>query len=355
MPFRQGDVIMERDEQGRFLPRENQQQDPRLRNYPPGPAMRGAAAGARQSSGRPWMTAAGSPSCAKPGGIAATVGILAGAGIGAAMMFLMDPEQGRRRRERIAAAAAHSLEATTDAARHAWDAGSEHAVEGAAALYAQVPSGKDVRKFGHRLFDRTGSAFGSAADTTRETAGGWLDSAKSYLPEVRSRRTHQHDLSPAAAGAGAAGALLLGLGAMWLFDPDRGRGRRAWIGQKTSRAVNETGRFMRATGRHLANKSKGFYHEGRRAVTSAGESLTDSAVAEHVRTALGRLGLSGQSSVSVECTGGCVTLSGRCVADDVDTVITTVRDTYGVSGVTNNMEVGSRFDSPTSTSPTTAL
>ena len=148
---------------------------------------------------------------------------------------------------------------------------------------------------------------------------------------------------------------MLGLGAMWLFDPARGRGRRAWIGQKANRFVNESGRFMRATGRHLANKSKGYYYEGRRAVTSAGQSLSDTSVAERVRAGLGRLGLNRQSSVAVECAGGCVTLSGRCVADDVDVIIATTRDIYGVDRVTNNMEVGSRFDSPTSTSPTTTL
>lgn len=31
-----------------------------------------------------------------------------------------------------------------------------------------------------------------------------------------------------------------------------------------NRAVNETGTFMRATGRHLRNKSRGYYHETRR-------------------------------------------------------------------------------------------
>jgi len=144
---------------------------------------------------------------------------------------------------------------------------------------------------------------------------------------------------------------LLGLGAMWLFDPDRGRGRRAWIGQKTNRLINETGTFMRATGRHVANKSKGYYHQSRKAVGNAGQSLSDSSIAESIRSSLGRLGLKSSSSVGVECAGGCVTLSGRCVPDDVDLIIVTARETYGVDDVVNNMEVGTNFDSPTSSMP----
>jgi hypothetical protein len=279
-----------------------------------------------------------------------------GAGLGAAAMFLLDPDQGRRRRERLAHAAEHALESTTDAARHAWDVGSEKAIEGAAALYSQVPSTDDVRSFGRRLGRRTSGAVSDAAASASETAGGWLETAKGYLPHVHVHRaSHHHDrgLSKTAAGAGAAGALLLGLGAMWLMDPDRGRARRAWIGQKGSRMLSETGRFMRATGRHLANKSKGYYYEGRKAVSGAGASLSDSSIAERVRSALGRLGLRSSSSVGVQCAGGCVTLTGRCVADDVDVIIATTRDAYGVESVTNNMEVGDRFDSPTSSSKTT--
>ncbi|MEA2734793.1 MAG: hypothetical protein QOE14_1244, partial [Humisphaera sp.] len=68
-------------------------------------------------------------------------------------------------------------------------------------------------------------------------------------------------------------------------------------------------------------------------------------------SSLGRLGLKNPSSVAVECTGGCVTLTGRCVADDVDVIIDTTRTTYGVTDVLNQMEVGARFDSPTSSMP----
>src|SRR5439155_978246 len=69
----------------------------------------------------------------------------------------------------------------------------------------------------------------------------------------------------------------IGAAAMWLMDPARGRGRRAWLGQKATRLLNETGDFMRATGRHLANKSKGYYYETRSAAECAMQGITSAA------------------------------------------------------------------------------
>jgi len=341
---------MERDEYGRFVPRQERSRAAR------GPASAGAYGG----ESRPWQTtqySAERASCAPKATAATALGVAAGAGIGAALMFLLDPEQGRRRRERLAETAALAAHRAGEMAHDAWDTTTDAAAGGAAALYAATPSTKDMRRGGRRLWGRTSDAVGSAAETTRDTAGGWLESARSYLPElphvhVHRASQHRRKVSGTTAGAGAAGAVLLGLGAMWLLDPDRGRGRRAWIGQKTNRLLNETGRFMRATGRHLANKSKGYAHRSRQAVGGAASSLTDSSIAESIRSSLGRLGLKSSSAVGVQCTDGCVTLTGRCVADDVDVIVATTRNTYGVDNVVNNMEVGTSFDSPTSSMPT---
>ena len=185
------------------------------------------------------------------------MGILGGAGIGAALMYLMDPNQGAERRHHIADLAGDALESTSQVLRSGAEEISHRAADAGAALYAAVPSSKDLGHTG-RLLGRRAS---EAAESTRHHAGDWLDSAREILPYPR-RQSH-HEVSATTAGISGAAALAIGLGAMWLFDPDRGRGRRAWIGQKMNRAVNETGKFMRATGRHLRNKSRGYYHEGK--------------------------------------------------------------------------------------------
>src|SRR5439155_17215224 len=100
--------------------------------------------------------------------------------------------------------------------------------------------------------------------------------ARAAMPSIpsRPRLRRPTDTSATTAAADGLGLLALGRGAMWLMDPARGRGRRAWLGQKATRRLNETGDFMRATGRHLANKSKGYYYETRSAAECAMSSIT---------------------------------------------------------------------------------
>jgi hypothetical protein len=124
---------------------------------------------------------------------------------------------------------------------------------------------RDARDKGQRFLSR-------ASDSAQDTASGWLESARNALPSMPQRR-RPTDISGAGAALGGLGLIAASVAATWLFDTQRGRGRRAWLAQKATRYVNETGRFMRATGRHLRNRAQGAYHEGRSAVenmTAAG-------------------------------------------------------------------------------------
>jgi hypothetical protein len=233
---------------------------------------------------------------------------------------------------------------------------------GGAALGSAVHSGKDVlagtwetvSEKAHETTDALRghmphlhgrkSIFRRAGDSARETAGSWLDSAREYAPSLGRRES---GFSGTTVSAAALGMLALGVGAMWLLDPARGRGRRAWIGQKLTRCLNETGDFMNATGRHLRNKMRGYYHEAARPICDAGGYLADSTIAERVRAALGHLGLTGGSSVGVRCSEGRVHLTGRCCADDVNRILDTTRGVEGVRGIDNEMEVGDTFAATT--------
>src|SRR4051812_3443240 len=59
-----------------------------------------------------------------------SLSVLGGAMLGAAVMYLLDPDSGRRRRERLADATGGALHTTGDALSHAW----EHARDAGAAL-----------------------------------------------------------------------------------------------------------------------------------------------------------------------------------------------------------------------------
>ncbi|MEO6435808.1 MAG: hypothetical protein ABIP55_08605 [Tepidisphaeraceae bacterium] len=195
--------------------------------------------------------------------MATAIGVIGAAGVGAAVMYLLDPNQGSDRRHHLVDLAGNALESTSEAVRSGLHTVGHHAAGTGAAIAAQVPSAQDVSDMGRLAWQRAGDA----ADSTRHAAGDWLHSARNMLPShllprrVQPRRESM--ISPTVAGLGGLAALAIGVGAMWLLDPSRGRGRRAWIGQKTSRALSETGQFMRATGRHLRNKTKGYYHNTR--------------------------------------------------------------------------------------------
>ncbi len=63
------------------------------------------------------------------------------------------------------------------------------------------------------------------------------------------------------------GALLsgLGLGAalMYLFDPDRGRGRRARLSDQMTSKANTLGDAVESKARDLRNRAQGLLHEAR--------------------------------------------------------------------------------------------
>jgi hypothetical protein len=66
-------------------------------------------------------------------------------------------------------------------------------------------------------------------------------------------------------GAGNVGILLggIGIGAalMYLFDPDRGRGRRARLGDQIAGTANRLGDAAGSKARDLRNRAQGIIHE----------------------------------------------------------------------------------------------
>ena len=268
--------------------------------------------------------------------------LITGAAVGAALMYAFDPQTGRRRRQQAFDAARGAIGSAGGAASGAYHYAGD-AVGGGARLcrrpsrsHAQaaadaLPSTEDASEAGQQILDSASNAAASYRQAARQRAQAWLDSARSMISRRRRPADVSAQISGSSAGALVLGALAAGMGAMWLFDPSRGRGRRAWIVQKGNRVVHETGHFMRSTGTHLRNKAKGYYHE-------AGSMVSDTDLAHNARAALDRLG-EYASSIRIAAEHGYIRLTGRAPTDIVDDVLRAIRNLKGVLGVENELEV----------------
>ncbi|HVL39578.1 MAG TPA: BON domain-containing protein [Fimbriimonadaceae bacterium] len=132
--------------------------------------------------------------------------------------------------------------------------------------------------------------------------------------------------------AGAA----LGAAAMYLLDPDRGRTRRAMIGQRAGRLAREQRDALDASFRDARNRLVGKWHQA--ASRFHHDDVSDAALVARVRSEMGRH-IAHPSAVMVECHDGVVTLSGDVLADEVEALMSCARGVRGVKGVANRLTV----------------
>ncbi len=188
---------------------------------------------------------------------------LVGAAGGALALYLLDPEAGQERRQRLSGLAGEAIDklkgqietlaaVARDQAERAHDAAAGAVKDAAAPL-------QDAAKA--HLAD----AAGVAADA-RDVVSRVISDAQSAIDELRHRGRHaasalrgeepsSHVLPVALTAVGFCAA---GVGLMWLLDPDQGRTRRARLTQQGQRILNQTSRSFHSTGRHLRNKLTGY-------------------------------------------------------------------------------------------------
>jgi gas vesicle protein len=314
------------------------------------------------------------------------VSLLSGAGIGAALMYLFDPDSGDERRERVADRAGDYASAAGETLGAGW----EHISEGAqnAADHARSMAGSlgDAASDQARYYSKRGRRLGSSfADTLRgygsniadyatglwskgsSKAGDYADSASDWLDDTsdrarsggrsamkRTRRALGYDRGPSAGTVtgvtvGAIGALALGAGLMFLLDPAQGRRRRALLRDKTYSAARRSADYAERTGRHLANRASGMAHDAGSYASGAyssaksamgmggGQQVDDTTLADRVRSTIGRM--DNASGVMCRCENGRVILTGNIPASGVESLVSAVRGIGGVSGVDNQLVI----------------
>src|SRR5438105_1035661 len=126
----------------------------------------------------------------------------------------------------------------------------------------------------------------------------------------------------------------VGAGLMFLFDPSRGRRRRALIRDKFVRVARRTREAAGATGRDLTLRTSGLAARTRSRL--APEVADDRVMCERVRAVLGRVA-SHPRAIHVASNGDIVTLTGDVLASEVATIAAHVNRVHGVREVRNGM------------------
>jgi hypothetical protein len=128
--------------------------------------------------------------------------------------------------------------------------------------------------------------------------------------------------------------LIVGAGAMYLLDPDRGARRRALLRDRGVHLGHKLGDGFAATARDARNRSAGAAAELRSRFRH--EQVDDEILHDRVRSAIGRV-TAHPGAIAVTVSQGRVTLTGDVLIDEVNHLIDRVEQVRGVSEVRNEL------------------
>jgi uncharacterized membrane protein len=132
--------------------------------------------------------------------------------------------------------------------------------------------------------------------------------------------------------------VVVGAGAMYLMDPDRGARRRSLLRDRGVHVGHKLGDGLAATARDAKNRTAGVAAELRSRFRK--DQADDEVLHERVRSAIGRV-VSHPSAISVIVSQGQVTLVGHVLAHELDTLVQRVGRVRGVEEVHNELEIHS--------------
>ena len=130
--------------------------------------------------------------------------------------------------------------------------------------------------------------------------------------------------------------MMVGAGAMYLLDPDRGARRRSLLRDQGIHAGHKLGDGLVATARDTKNRTLGAAAELRGRLTQ--NQPSDEVLQDRVRSAIGRA-VSHPGAVTVTVFEGRVTLTGHVLAEELAALLGRVGRVRGVMEVRNELEV----------------
>ena len=128
----------------------------------------------------------------------------------------------------------------------------------------------------------------------------------------------------------------LGGAAMYFFDPERGRSRRARVRDKAVKTTTDLRHFVEDGKRDLVNR--GTAATGRLRSLVSRRRATDPVLVERVRSAMGRHTMH-PGMVDVSASSGLVTLSGSILAHEHEELIEAVSTVPGVTDIVDRLSI----------------
>lgn len=132
------------------------------------------------------------------------------------------------------------------------------------------------------------------------------------------------------------GATGVGAGLMYLFDPDRGKRRRAIARDRAMHLSNVVRRELTQTSHDLSNRVHGALTEAR-SMLEGPEFVSDNKLAERVRAKLGRY-VSHPRALTTMAEDGWVIVEGPVFADEADQLLKHLSLVKGVKAIEDRLE-----------------
>jgi len=239
-----------------------------------------------------------------------TLLLLGGFGLGAGIMYVLDPDRGKRRRALMRAQMQAYRRWTDDL----------------------FPSRHSLRRT-TRSLSQPGRRLGQQSRHILARTRVPLMSER-VRRELRPPHAGQMDLSQ---GLVMLGWLGLGLGLMYVFDPSTGKRRRALARDKAQLYWYSTGDAIRKKARDTQNRARGTIAGVRQRFIGT-DVPSDAVLAARVRAQIGHV-VSHAGAIGVNASQGCVSLSGPIPANEVEKLLSTVASVPGVTEVVNQLEV----------------
>jgi osmotically-inducible protein OsmY len=224
--------------------------------------------------------------------------LIGGLGLGAGLIYMLDPERGERRR----ATARAQLERYRHQTDDLWDHTTRSLGRQARELFARAPLARRYRRPGPR--------------------------------ELLLARAEQLGLLKGMLMLGCTG---LGASMMYVLDPRLGRRRRALVRDKAQAYWRSTGKFISQTARDARQRTYGLIAERQTQLRGA-DVPEDAVLVARVRAQIGHV-VSQAGTVDMTAHQGRVTLSGSIAAHEVEKLLSAVASVAGVTAVVNRLEV----------------